>query len=364
MRAAVFYGRGDIRVQERADPRPGPGEVVVKVLACGICGTDVHEFAAGPSMFPVHRRHPTSGHLGPMIPGHELAGEVVETAPGVTRPAVGDLVACAASSSCGTCHWCALGRTNLCEHYSAVGLHRDGGLAQYCAVPATTCLPVDGTGLTPDAAALAQPMAIAAHARARSRLSAGEDALVVGAGGIGAFVGVAAAAVGATVCIVDPDDARVQVAANLGIPLAFRSPSPEALPELLAEQRFVPDVVFEASGTTAGLDAALVALRPGARLVVVGLQSRSAELDLRTLTLGEVEIIGTNALICHVDLPEAVLLLARDPRRWGAVAPEALPLADVVEDGIEPMVRGRSNRVKTLVDPWAEQRRCTKMIAP
>jgi (R,R)-butanediol dehydrogenase/meso-butanediol dehydrogenase/diacetyl reductase len=361
MRAAVFHGAGDIRIEERDDPVPERGEVVVRVLACGICGTDVHEYKAGPVMFPISRRHHVTGHLGPLVPGHELAGEVVALGADVAGLAAGDLVACSAATWCGTCRWCQLGRTNLCERYAAVGLHRDGGLAEYCSVPVAACMRAGETGLGPDAIALAQPTAIAVHARSRSRLSKGESALVVGAGGVGAFLAYALLAAGVHVCVVDPEDARRQIAIDLGVHLAIAAPEPDELSGLLAEKRFDPDVVFEASGTPDGLASALGVARPGTRVVVVGLQGRPSPLDARSLALGEVEVIGTNALIRGVDLPEAVRLLSLAPSRLTSVAPEALPLSELVSEGLEPLAQGVTRRVKTLIDPWAAVRRQTQM---
>ena len=110
----------------------------------GICGTDAAEFAHGPRMFPIETRHPASGHRGPMVPGHEFAGRVVELGEGVTDLAVGDEVATGAGVWCGECDRCRSGRPNLCTAYWTLGLQRDGGLAQYCAVPAITCVRAGG----------------------------------------------------------------------------------------------------------------------------------------------------------------------------------------------------------------------------
>ncbi len=363
MRAAVFYGAGDLRIETRRDPSPQPGEVVVKVLACGVCGTDAHEYAAGPVMYPVVQRHGVTGHQGPLVPGHEFAGTVVATGSGVEDRRVGDLVAGAAPLLCGRCRWCLSGRSNLCEGYATVGLHRDGALAQYCALPAAGCLPVRDGGLSADALALAQPTAIAVHARARGRLVAGETALVIGAGGVGAFLVLALASSGTPVWAVDLDEERLAVARALGATGTLVAPRPEELPEALGDQGFVPDVIFEASGTAPGLQSALSVSRRATRLVLVGLQGRPATFDARALALGEVEVIGTNAFVRDVDLPEAVRLLGRDPERLPALAPAALPLSETVTGALAPMARGSAHQVKTLIDPWAEHRRPTRMRA-
>ena len=362
MRAAVFYGAGNLRIETRGDPSPAAGEVVIEVLACGVCGTDAHEYAAGPVMYPVRRRHAVTGHLGPMVPGHEFAGTVVEVGAGVEDLQPGDLVAGAAPLLCGRCRWCRSGRSNLCEGYATVGLHRDGALAGYCALPAAACLPVRDGGLGPDALALAQPTAIAVHARSRSRLGAGESALVVGAGGVGAFLTLVLAEAGVPVWAVDLDESRLAVADALGAAGTLVAPEPHALGEALAARGFEPDVIFEASGTPAGLESAFRVAARGRRVVLVGLQGGPASFDARGSALGEVEIIGTNAFVRAVDLPEAVRLLGRDPGRLSALAPVALPLDEAVEGALAPMAQGAPRQVKTLVDPWAEQARPTRML--
>lgn len=359
MRAAVYHDQGDVRVEQVDDPSPAAGELLVRIHATGICGTDAHEYAHGPKMFPIHERNAVTGHVGPMIPGHELAGEVVALGEGVTGFARGDLVVSGAGISDGTCWQCRRGRTNLCESYASVGLQRDGGLAQFCALPASACLAAGRYGLQPDTAALAQPMAIATHSARRGRVRAGEDAVVVGGGGIGAFLTFALAHSGARVLTLDLDDERLTLARGLGADLALR-PS-DGLAEQVADEGLHPAVVYEVTGTRGGLATALDVLPPGGRLVLVGLQPGKLDERLRDLTLLEHEVIGTNALVKTEDLPEALRLLSGRRRPWSDVAPLAVTLDRLVPDGLEPLVQGRAARIKTIIDPWAIQNRPTQM---
>ena len=355
MRAAVYHGRRDVRIETVPVPEPAPGEVLLRVLAAGICGTDAGEWAHGPAQFPVERRHPVTGHLGPLIIGHEFAGEVVATGTGVDAGWRGRLVASCGAVACGRCWQCARGRSNLCVSYSGVGLHRHGALAHYVATPVANCEPVDELGLTPDAAALGQPMSIAVHARGRSRVEPGERVLVLGAGGIGALLVYALARHGADVTVADVDPARVRLARRLGASRA--APADAPVEEIPAVMGGPPQVVFEATGVPAVAERALALLPRGGRMVQVGMHPRPIEIDLRRLALDEHEVIGTNALIRETDFPAALRLVAAREEGWEDVAPVAIPPQALVAEGLEPLAARRQATVKTLVDPWASRTR-------
>lgn len=215
MRAAVYYGKTDVRIEAVADPEPERGELLLEVHAAGICGTDLGEYVDGPTSYAVHG-HPITQHSGPLIPGHEFSGRVVAVGKDVKDFAVGTVVSTGAGISCGTCFQCERGRTNLCLEYSTIGLHRHGGLAQYCAAPAAICLDIAPYQLDEETAALAQPMAIAVHSLGRGRPTTGGQVLILGAGGIGAFLVYAAAQMDMHVTVADVDPERLAVARSLG----------------------------------------------------------------------------------------------------------------------------------------------------
>ena len=349
MKAAVYYGRRDIRIEDVPRPEPAGGELLLRVTGVGICGTDASEYAGGPHMFPIHRADPVTGHSGPMVPGHEFAGVVAGTGTGVVGFTEGDPVACGAGISCGACVPCTLGRTNLCERYSTVGLQRNGALAEFTTVPASACVNLRDRTLASDVAAMAQPMSIAAHAVARGRLGAGEHAVVVGTGGIGAFVVHAAARLGAEVTGVDLDAGRLEVAAALGahstVAARHRTPLADLLPDS------APGVVFECTGVPAMVPESTDLVRPGGRIVVVGLQEEPVAVDLRSLALREKELIGTLAHTIEADFGRATELLESGGDVWRLVAPAVLPLESLLVGGLLPMVNGDPTPIKTLFDP-------------
>ena len=257
---------------------------------------------------------------------------------------------CGAGISCGDCDWCRAGRTNLCAHYRTIGLHVDGGLAEYVSSPAGICLAVPDA-LTDEAAAIAQPLAVALHAVRRSGLRRGQSCAVIGVGGIGAFIVAAAAAAGAAPLIaLDIDDDRLATARTLGAATVIDARGRELDAAILeATGGEGADVVIEASGTAGAPAAAIRAARRGGRVLIVGLQAAPRELDLLSLTVREVEISTTLAHVCDVDLPEALALL-RSTELAPAVTDRVIALDALVPEGIEPLAGGTA-RGKIVVAP-------------
>lgn len=339
MRAGVLHAAGDLRIEELPVPQPGPGEALVRVAVCGVCGSDASEYDRGPLLTVM-----------PVTLGHEFAGTVEAVGDGVTGLSVGARVVCGAGISCGECKPCRNGRTNLCRSYRTAGLQVDGGLAGYAVVPANILFDVSDTDLTLDTLGLAQPMAIAVHAVRRSGLRSGQDAVVVGAGGIGAFITFAAAATGARVLVVDLSPERLQLADRLGATVTALA-TEGTLVEHLDAAGMDADVLFEVSGSGPGLASVLSAAHPGATIVPVGIQKVDVAVPLGTWTLSEYTIIGTVAHVFADDIPEAVRLLGtRDD--WSDVAGTVLDLDRVAAEALSPLLTGAATQTKTLIDPW------------
>jgi (R,R)-butanediol dehydrogenase / meso-butanediol dehydrogenase / diacetyl reductase len=340
MKAAVYRGPRDIRIESVPEPAdPSGADVVIRVARAAICGTDSSEWAHGPLLAQP-----------PVVLGHEFVGHVVAAGPAAGALRVGDRVVCGAGISCGQCDWCRAGRTNLCARYRTIGLHVDGGLAEYVSSPAQICLAVPES-LTDDAAAIAQPLAVALHAVRRSGLRRGQSCAVIGVGGIGAFIVAAAAAAGASPLIaLDIDEDRLATARTVGAATVIDARGRELDAAILeATGGEGADVVIEASGTSGAPAAATRAARRGGRVLIVGLQSAPRELDLLSLTVREVEITTTLAHVCDVDLPEALALLRRSELA-PAVTDRVIALDELVPHGIEPLASGTA-RGKIVVAP-------------
>jgi threonine dehydrogenase-like Zn-dependent dehydrogenase len=210
MRAAVLHGASDLRYETVPDPAPAADEVIVRVHACSICGSDLHGF---------HGKHPRL--VFPRILGHEFAGEVVAFGAGVKGVSVGQRACCDIDIFCGRCGPCREGRTNICEKLRTMGFDRDGAYAEYVAVPAMNLYPLPDN-VSYDQASAVQVLGISYHAVAhRVRPKAGEHVAVIGAGPVGLGAALVAKSLNAIVTIFELLDYRLAMARKLGIDRAL-----------------------------------------------------------------------------------------------------------------------------------------------
>jgi (R,R)-butanediol dehydrogenase / meso-butanediol dehydrogenase / diacetyl reductase len=350
VKALVLHAAGDARIEERPEPPPpGPGEVRLRVVRAGLCGTDATEFAAGPVMTPLEKRHPASGAQGPVVLGHEFIGVVEEAGSAVDRFAVGDRVAAGAGVWCGRCDWCRRGQTNLCASYWTFGLSADGGLTERITVPAAMLYPI-APHVSDDNAALAQPLAVGFHAVDRSRIRQDDVVVVHGAGAIGSFVVAGAVAAGAgAVVAVDVDPGRLEVATRLGAThtVDAREADPlEVVRELTGPA--LADVTVEASGLADGMSRVQRLTRRGGTVLLVGLPKKEVSFNAVDLILREIDVMTTVAHVCDSNLPAALDLLAERDLA-SLLVEKVVPLDRAVEDALVPMAEGTA-RGKLLVD--------------
>lgn len=350
MRAAVYHGARDIRFEEVPVPEPRDGEALIAVRRNGICGTDVTEWAKGPAMIPLAKRHPASGHLGPMIPGHEFVGEVVE-ARGTTEARVGQIVAAGAGVWCGACDRCAQGRTNVCRRYYTLGLNAHGGLAEYVTVPAYTLRAVPD-GLPLDHAGMAQPLAVGLHAARRAGVRDGDRVVVIGAGAIGTFV---LAGLGhlhtAEVTVIDLPGPKLARALELGATHTLSAHHDVVAAVLEATSGEGADVVIEASGAPGQYENALAMVATGGRVLAVGLPKEKPAVDMFALALREITLDSTVAHVCGADLRPALEILSTGPV-GRLLLDDVIPLDRLVDSGLERLADGSVDG-KILVDPTA-----------
>jgi D-arabinose 1-dehydrogenase-like Zn-dependent alcohol dehydrogenase len=323
MRAAVLtnFAR-PLSIDDVEKPAPRDDEVLIRVRATGLCGTDL-KLQSG--AFKDTTRLP-------LVPGHEVAGELLEDADGLEA---GQRVACYLYETCGTCLWCKAGRQTLCPQRIRLGLERDGGLAEYAIVKRANLLPFSDDLAFEAAAvsmdAVASPWG-ALHGRGKIR--SGERVLIVGAGGLGINAVQIARAAGCPVAVIDPVASHRALATESGAQLAV---APDAAAEVRAWSDVGVDVALDTSGARAGFDAAAAAVRPGGRVVCCGYYPGTEYgLDSARLVLKEIDVMGS------VSAPLALARDALEAVEAGHVKPpimEILPL-EAVNDALDALRSG------------------------
>lgn len=333
-----------VRSEGDVPPEPGPGQVRVRVEACGICGSDLHFYHGG--LWPPGR-----------VPGHEMVGRVEALGSGVVELALGDRVAVEPIRSCGGCRPCRSGRDNLCRDFQVLGIHVDGGLRDRLVVDAFRCFPMDPE-LDPAVAALCEPVAVSIHGLLRAGFEPGVRVLVLGAGSVGLTSVLAARALGASeVWASARYDAQASRARELGASrvLPEEEAGPEALSALSRETDF--DVVVETVGGRAPtLPAAVAALAPGGCVCVLGLFLGTIELEPFPLLLKEATLAWSN---CYdrrgpgpADFRRAADLVAEERERLAGLVTHRFGL-DRVEEAFATAADKRSGAVKVGVLPGA-----------
>jgi len=351
LRAARWHGRNDLRVENVPDPTPSPGDVVIRVAYCGVCGTDLEEYREGPIWIPTVEPNPLTGRRAPIVMGHEFAGHVVAVGREVSRFRLGDAVAPDVVISCGRCYWCVRHQVHLCEHMAALGLHGDGGLAEFCAVPESMCEPVPDR-VTMAAAALAEPLAVAVRAVRRSRLTVGDNVAIVGVGAVGLLALQAVRAAGAGfVAVVERSPARKAIAADLGADAVLDPGTGDCALHLRDLTGGVgPDVVLECAGGPGTWVYAASLVRRGGRVVVIGLNSSPAPVNVTaTIVAPEIEVIGSLAHVYDEDYRGAMRLLGAGRVDAERIVSHRVPLADVVAGGFDRLEHHKAETLKILV---------------
>jgi L-iditol 2-dehydrogenase len=295
MQALVVLEPERFEIQEVPVPEPGPMEVLCRVRAVSICGTDSHLIAGHyPGFWPP---------AFPIIPGHEWAGEIVRLGPGADKAgwSVGDRVAGTSHDACGVCQMCVEGRYNLCENYGVMDLHRQyghnyqGADAEYV-VHGVKCIFPLPDAVSFEMGAVIDPASIALHVANRARVEPGDTVAVMGGGAIGLLSGDGARIRGAgRVIVVEPVPARRQKARDMGFEVI--DPETDDPVETLRSMTrgLGVDKVIEAAGVPATLRWALAALRRGGRIAAVGIPTQETQINVRDLVLYELELAGCRA---------------------------------------------------------------------
>jgi (R,R)-butanediol dehydrogenase/meso-butanediol dehydrogenase/diacetyl reductase len=347
MKAARWHKAKDIRVEDVDEPKPGPGQVKIKVAWTGICGSDLHEYLAGPIFVPVGEKHPLSHDAAPIVMGHEYCGEVTELGEGVDGLSVGDRVAVEPIFSCGDCAACRDGKYNLCSSLGFVGLSGGwGGFAAYSVVPARMAHKMPD-GLSMEQGALVEPAAVALHAVRLSQIKAGDRAAVFGAGPIGLLVVEALQVAGASeIHVVEPSESRRAKAIELGATQAIDPRASDPSKAIAEATDGGVDVAFEVTGVPAVLPQTIDATRHEGQVLVVSIWETEAAFQPNTVVLRERQIKGTIAY--RNVYPAVMALMMRGYFSADKLVTKRITLDDIVVEGFEALAEEKS-QIKVLV---------------
>ena len=347
MDALLLSEYGHLDVVDVAAPIPAAGEVLIRVAACGICGSDVHGYDGSSG-----RRIP------PVVMGHEAAGTVADVGPGVSGFASGDRVTFDSTVFCGQCEFCQRGEVNLCEDRQVVGVscreyRRAGAFAEFVAVPERIVyrLPEE---LSFAEAAMLEAVSVALHAVGVAELRGGETALVIGAGMIGLLTVQAARAAGCSrVLVADVDRTRLELAAGLGAEATLMASEAELTGQVLelTGGRGV-DVVFEAVGRQETVATAVDCVRKGGVVTLVGNIAREVSIPLQKVVTRQIRLQGSCA--SAGEYPEAMRLVVSGAIQVAPLITAVAPLSDGAE-WFRRLHAREPNVMKVVLDPRSQE---------
>lgn len=338
MKAAVFMGEGNVQVMEVPRPAVGPNDILVKVAACGICGTDIHIFSGAEG---------AAKTVPPTILGHEFAGTVVEIGEAVTGFAAGDRVCVDPNDMCGECVPCKTGLGHFCTHMTGYGTTADGGFAEYCRIPAKQAYRL-GDNVSFDVGCMAEPVSCCLHGIDMCEIKPGSVVLVIGGGAIGQIMLQLARISGAAVTILsEPVAGKRELALSLGTSYVI-DPMTEDAAARLAELGLEPDVVIECVGRKNTMCDAIRLAANKATVMLFGLGHPDDEIPVKPFELFKKELTIRASYINPYTMDRAVRLLNSGVLHLQELVSCRIPLEEL-HDTLGSRERFASGKV--IVDP-------------
>lgn len=300
MKSAIFYGARDIRVEEREIPELNHDEVLIQVMACGVCGSDVHIFEGDQG---------STQTVPPLIQGHEFSGVVIKTGVNVKNCKEGDRVCVDPADNCNECYYCASGLMSHCDHMRAIGTNVDGGFSEYCKVKSRLIHHLDDT-VTFVEGAMAEPLACCVNGADRSDIKVGDNIVIYGGGMIGLLMLQLAKLRGASkVALVEPVENKRKMALELGANLVI-NPLEQNVKETLHKNGMKHiQVVIECCGLQKTSEEALEVVDKHGTVVLFAVTAVDANINLKTYELFQKEITVKGSFCSPYDMGRAVELI-------------------------------------------------------
>jgi (R,R)-butanediol dehydrogenase/meso-butanediol dehydrogenase/diacetyl reductase len=347
MRAAVFHGRSDLRLEDVPEPTVGAGDVKLRVLYNGICGSDLHEVYDGPITTRT-TPHPLTGIRNPVILGHELSGEVIEIGPGIEDLQIGDRVAVEPVETCGSCMYCTSGQYNHCGLLAFHGYNRgSGGLAQFSVVKRSMAHKLPKT-MSAQQGALIEPMAISYRTAERCGVEAGQTVAIHGGGPIGIGVSFTLARRGVRVIVVDPSPQRRAALTKLGVPIVLDPRDGDivsAIKDLTGGRG--ADTSVDAAGVPAAFKAALLSTAVGGKLIVVAIHTQPLQIAPMDMLMTEVQVSGI--ALSNNTFPKVIAEMSAGTYPMTGWV-ETIPFERLLSDGFERLRRQEGMKILVHVE--------------
>ena len=348
MRALVLLKPGRFEIRDVPVPEPGPGQVLARVRAVSICGTDAHLVRGDyPGFWPP---------AFPFTPGHEWSGDIVALGPGAERYGwkTGDRVAGTSHDACGVCQKCVEGRYNLCENYGVPGLHQQyghnapGADATYVVHGVKAIFPLPDS-LSYAQGAVIDPASIALHVANRGGIRPGDTVAITGAGAIGLLAGDAALVRGAArVIVIEKNPLRLAMAGAQGFETVDGGAADPAAQVRAKTSGLGVDVVLECAGVPATLQLALAMLRRGGRCAAVGIPTKGVEIAMQRVVLDELELVGSRATAG--EMRHVMPLVEQGRIRVADIITHHFPLADYAQ-ALATFNDPASGAIKIIIEP-------------
>jgi (R,R)-butanediol dehydrogenase/meso-butanediol dehydrogenase/diacetyl reductase len=352
VKAVRYYGREDIRVEAVTPPgAPKEREILVRPLACGVCGTDLHEFAAGPIVTPVEPHRFTGAKL-PQILGHEFSAEVVETGRDVRRVKRGDRISIQPLVMPLDDYYSRRGLNHLSPNMGCIGLSWAWGGMSESAIINDYNANIIPDGVTDEQGALVEPAAVALYGVDRARVTGGSTVLVTGGGPIGALVVLACSALGATkIFVSEPNENRRRLVSALGIATEVLDPRHDNVVQIVrdaTEEGVGVDSAIECAGNEAALNTCVDAVRNRGTVAQVGLHVKRASVDPALWALKDISVEATWCYPVTM-WPRVVSLIESGKLPVERIITSLIKADDVVEKGFKRLLDPSGDQMKVLV---------------
>ena len=350
MKAVVYHGNRDIRIEDVPEPIPNAEEVKLRIDYCGICATDVEEYLYGPKFISHDVPNSITGKKLPLITGHEMTGTVIERGSNIKNIELGSRVAVNTVLTCDICAACRSGNKTLCQKMAVAGFDLNGGLADYMIWKGSEVIKLPDK-VSSEQAVFAEPASVAMHAVRKSSIRDGQLLGILGCGTIGLLILQIAKSFGASVVAFDKSQSSLEMAKILGadhtINVSQKDYS-EKISKFTSNHGL--DVVIDSAGGKQTPNTAIDMVKPGGTVTLVAIYTHLAKIDFNDLVATEKKLIGSLAYR-RDDLEDVLELIANNSVKTANLISQKICIDDVIDKGFSEMMKTDKDVFRVVVSP-------------